>query len=129
MEHLMFVGSDGSSAPTRVKAVEDLDRGVSGLRFASDGKTVIATVTDDRSVYLVSITRNAVTRLLDPPVIVSNLSMNGGHTVLLSGKDMKPTDIYAMDGKTLRQITHQNDALMNELQLGETEDVNLKSKG
>src|SRR2546423_8059820 len=97
MEHLMFVASDGSSAPTRVKAVEDLDRGVSGLRFASDGKTVIATVTDDRSVYPVSITRNAVTRLLDPPVIVSNLSMNGGHTVLLSADDMKPTEISAME--------------------------------
>ena len=128
MEHLMFVASDGSSAPTRVKAAEDLDRGVSGLRFASDGKTVIATVTDDRSVYPVSIARNTVTRLLNPPVIVSNLSMNGGHTVLLSGNDLKPTDIYAMEGKSLRQITHQNDALMNELQLGETEDINFKSK-
>src|SRR5437588_3989601 len=84
MEHLMFVASDGSSAPTRVKAVEDLDRGISGLRFASDGKTVIATVTDDRSVYPVSITRNTVTRLLNPPVIVSNLSMNSGHLVLRS---------------------------------------------
>src|SRR5437868_9765024 len=128
MEHLMFVASDGSSAPTRVKAVEDLDRGVSVLRFASDGQTVVATVTDDRSVYPVSITRNAVTRLLDPPVIVSNLAMNGGHTILLSGNDMKPTEIYAMEGKKLLQITHQNDALMNELELGKTEDVNFKSK-
>src|SRR5256886_5644609 len=54
--------------------------------------------------------------------------MAGAHTVLLSGNDNKPTEIYAMEGKTLRQITHQNDALLNELQLGETEDVNFKSK-
>src|SRR5437762_3568223 len=40
MEHLAFVPADGSAAPTRVKAVEDLDRGVSGLRFESDGKSV-----------------------------------------------------------------------------------------
>jgi len=128
MEHLAFVPADGSAAPARVKAVEDLDRGVSGLRSSADGKSVIATVTDDRSVYPVSITRTAVTRLLDSPVVVSNLSIAGGHTVLLSGNDTKPTEIYAMEGKTLRQLTHQNDALMNELQLGQTEDVNFKSK-
>src|SRR6266704_4244718 len=38
MEHLLFASADGSAAPTRVKAVEDLDRGVSGLRFSTDGK-------------------------------------------------------------------------------------------
>ena len=128
MEHVAFVPADGSAAPARVKVVEDLDRSVSGLRSAGDGKSVIATVTDDRSVYPISITRNAVRRLLDPPVVVSGLSIAGNHTVLLSGNDMKPTEIYAMEGKTLRQVTHQNDALMNELQVAETEEVNFKSK-
>ena len=33
-----------------------------------------------------------------------------------------------MEGKRLRQITHQNDALMNELEPGQTEEVNFKSK-
>jgi dipeptidyl aminopeptidase/acylaminoacyl peptidase len=128
MEHLLFVAADGSSAPTRVKVVEDLDRGVSGVRFAGDGQSVIATVNDDRSVYPISITRTAVKRLLDSPVVVSSLSIGGGYTVLLSGGDTKPTEIYAMEGKNLRQVTHQNDALMNELQLAQTEDVQFKSK-
>jgi dipeptidyl aminopeptidase/acylaminoacyl peptidase len=128
MEHLVFAPADGSAAPARAKAVEDLDRGVGGLRSSGDGKSVIATVTDDRSVYPVSITRNAVTRMLDSPVVVSNLSIVGDHTVLLSGNDSKPTEIYAMEGKTLRQITHQNDALMAELQIPQTEEVNFKSK-
>src|SRR5205823_5200721 len=69
MEHLMFVPVDGSSAPTRVKAVEDLDRGVSGLRFGTE-TGLIALVSDDRSVYPISINRNTVKRLLDPPVTV-----------------------------------------------------------
>jgi len=127
MEHLVFVQADGSAPPTRVKAVEDLDRGVSGLRFASDGNSVIAMVTDDRSVYPISVTRNSVTRLLDPPVVVSNLSIRGSRTVLFCGNDTRPTEICAMEGKTLRQITHQNDALMAELQIGETEEVSFKS--
>jgi dipeptidyl aminopeptidase/acylaminoacyl peptidase len=125
MEHLAMVPADGSAAPTRVKAVDDLDRGVGGLRFT--GGSLFATVTDDMSVYPISIRNNAVTRLLDRPV-VSNLAMAGGHTVLLSGDDMKPTEIYAMEGRKLRQITHQNDALMSELNLGETLEVSFKSK-
>ncbi len=126
MEHLAMAPADGSAAPTRVKAVEDLDRGVGGLRFSGD--SLIATVTDDMSVYPISIKNNKVTRLLAPPVAVSNLAMAGAHTVLLSGNDQKPAEIYAMEGKSLRQITHQNDALMSELQLGSTQEVSFKSK-
>jgi len=128
MEHLMFVPADGSAAPTRVKAVEELDRGVSGLRFVSDTQSLIALVADDRSVYPISITRNTAKRLLDSPVVVSSLSIASGHTILLSGNDTKPTEVYAMEGKTLRQITHQNDPLMNELQIAQTEEVGFKSK-
>ena len=128
MEHLVFVPSDGSAQPSRVKAVEDLDRGVSGLRVSSDGKSANALVTDDRSVYPVSITRTAVVRLMNPPVVVSSLNSGGGHTVLLSGDDTKPTEVYALEGNALRQLTHQNDALFAELQVAQTEEVSFKSK-
>jgi dipeptidyl aminopeptidase/acylaminoacyl peptidase len=128
MEHLAFVPADGSAAPTRVKAVEDLDRGVSGLRFAADGKSVIALVTDDRSVYPISVEGNTVRRLLNPPVAVSNFSIGGGRAVLLCSDDSRPTEICTMEGKRLRQLTHQNDALMAELQIGQTEEVSFKSK-
>src|ERR1700704_6654414 len=40
MDHLTFVPADGSGAPTRVKSVEDLDRGVSGLRFGGASKSL-----------------------------------------------------------------------------------------
>jgi dipeptidyl aminopeptidase/acylaminoacyl peptidase len=127
MEHLVFVPADGSAAPTRVKAVEDLDRGVSGLRFS--GPALIFLATDDRSVYPVRLNPNlTIKRLLDSPVAVSGLSIGGDRTVFLSGNDTKPTEVYAMEGKTLRQLTHQDDALMAELQIAETEEVQFKSK-
>jgi dipeptidyl aminopeptidase/acylaminoacyl peptidase len=129
MDHLVFVPADGSAAPTRVKAVEDLDRGVSGLRFGGVGDSLIALVTNDRSVYAISIQGNdSITRLLDSPVVVSSMSISGRHAVLLSGNDTKPTEIYAMEGKALRQLTHQNDALMAELRVAATEEVAFKSK-
>src|ERR1700730_1984054 len=118
MEHLVFVPADGSAAPTRVKAAEDLDRGVSGLRFSDSSLKFF--VTDDRSVYPASVTRNSLERLMSSPVVVSSWTSGGDHTVLLSGNDTKPTEIYAMEGKALRQLTHQNDALFAELGIAQT---------
>ena len=127
MEHLMLVPADGSQKPGWIKPIEGLDRGVSGLR--ADGLSVYFLVTDDRSVYPMRLKPNlTIERLLDPPVVVSGLSIGGGHKVLLCGSDTRPTEICAMEGKTLRQITHQNDALMNELQIAQTEEISFKSK-
>jgi dipeptidyl aminopeptidase/acylaminoacyl peptidase len=129
MDHLMFVPADGSAAPTRVKAVEALDRGISGLRFDRDAKALIGLVADDRSVYPVMVAGDRVQRLMNPPLVVSNLMTAGGHTVLLSGNDTKPTEVYAVDTQSqLRQLTHQNDALMAELLIAETNEIQFKSK-
>jgi dipeptidyl aminopeptidase/acylaminoacyl peptidase len=128
MEHLAFVPADSSAAPSRVKAAEDLDRGVSGLRFDADGKSLDFFVTDDRSVYPARASRTSVEKTMAAPVVVSSLSNAGGHSVVLSGNDTKPTDVYAMEGNVLRQLTHGNDALMAELQIASTEEVSFKSK-
>jgi dipeptidyl aminopeptidase/acylaminoacyl peptidase len=128
MEHLLFVPADGSGAPTRVKAVDDLDRGVGGLRFSADGKSLIVLVTDDRSVYPASASQTAIARIMPGPVVISSLTNGGGHTVVLSGNDVEPTEVYALEGAALRQLTHQNDPLLAQLELAPTEEVNFKSK-
>jgi len=130
MEHLALVPSDGSAAPTRVKAVEELDRGVSAPRFSADGKSLSFLVADDRSVYpaQAGLAGGKVQRLLSPPVVVSNWDAEAGHTVVLSGGDDKSTEVYVFEGGTLRQLTHQNDALLAELQIAPTEEVSFKSK-
>ena len=130
MEHLALVPADGSAAPTRVKALEDLDRGVSSPRFSPDGKSVRVLVTDDRSVYPVeaNLAGGSAKRLLSPPVVISNWDFEGGKSVAISGGDTKASEIYVWEGNSLRQITHQNDPLFAELELGVTEDVGFKSK-
>jgi dipeptidyl aminopeptidase/acylaminoacyl peptidase len=130
MSHLALVATDGSSAPTRVQSVDALDRGVSSPTFSADGKSIRFLVTDDRSVYpaRVSVTGGAVERLLAPPVVISSWDSAATRSVVLSGGNTKHTEIYALEGSTLRQITHHNDALFAELDLGATEEVNFKSK-
>jgi dipeptidyl aminopeptidase/acylaminoacyl peptidase len=130
MEHLAIVASDGSGAPTRVEAVEKLDRGVSAPRFSPDGKSISFLITDDRSVYpaRVSLSAGTVERLMAPPIVVSNWTSAGGHSAALSGGDSRPTEVCAVENGALRQLTHQNDALIAELEIAPTEEVGFKSK-
>jgi dipeptidyl aminopeptidase/acylaminoacyl peptidase len=131
MDHLALVASDGSSAPTRVKAAEDLDRGVSLPKFSADGKSIRVLVVDDRSVYPVKIALagGKVERLLNPPAVISNWNFAAGQTVVTSSDDTKTNELYVWESNNkLRQLTHQNDALLAELELGVTEGVEFKSK-
>src|SRR5688572_25891064 len=130
MDRLALVPSDGSSAPARLKATEDLDRGVSQPRFTADGKAIRFLVVDDRSVYPMkaNLPGGAAERLLSPPVVISSWNTVAGRTVAMSGGDSKAGEIYVWEGKSLRQLTHQNDTLLAEVELGATERVDFKSK-
>lgn len=130
MDRLALVPTEESTPPVRLKAVDDLDRGVSSPKFNADNKSITFTVTDDRSVYPMKamLGGGAPQRLLASPVVVGNLITAGGTTVTISGNDSKPGEVYVWETNGLRQLTHQNDALMNELELGATEDVSFKSK-
>src|ERR1700752_2087329 len=130
MDRLALVASDGSSAPALFKATEDLDRGVSSPRFNADGKSIRFLVTDDRSVYPMkaNLAGGAAERLLSPPVVISNWNTAAGRTVTMSGGNSKANEIYGWEDSGLRQLTHQNDALLAELEFGATEEVSFKSK-
>jgi dipeptidyl aminopeptidase/acylaminoacyl peptidase len=131
MEHLALVASDGTRLPERVKATENLDRGVGAPHFTENGRSIVTLVTDDRSVYpvMIELEDNRLTKLLQPPTVVSSPSMANGCAVALSGGDIKATEVYKMDPThALVQLTHQNDALFSELQLGTTEEIAAKSK-
>jgi len=129
MNHLALVDADGSKPTARVAAVEALDRGVSNLRFTPDGTGIEFLVTDDRSVYpsRVAVGGGSVQRLMEPPIVLSSWDREGSCSVALAGGDDQPSEVKAIEGASLRQITHQNDALFAELQLGKTEEVSFKS--
>jgi len=134
MEHLTLVASDGTRVPERAKASEALDRGVSQPRWGADGKNIYAIVTDDMSAYGVRIpvgAGSAVT-ITDTPIVLGQRHSEGSCAVVVSGDERHPSEIYSagsVDGKMkFKPLTHQNDALVAQLQLGETESVSFKSK-
>jgi dipeptidyl aminopeptidase/acylaminoacyl peptidase len=130
MERLALVPADGSAPPVLVKAAKDLDRGVSAPRWSQDGKSLTVLVADDRNVYpaRIPVSEGAAERLMAGPVVVSNPTVAAGCSAVLSGGDSKHNEIYAVDGGSLRQLTHQNDDLFAELDIPPTEEVGFKSK-
>lgn len=130
MSHLAVVLADGSSAPVRIRAAEDLDRSVSNPSYSADGKSLFFLVTDDMSVYpaRIDLTSGKLERLISGPVVISNWDRAGDRVVTLSGGNDKATEVYAFENGTLRQISRRNDALFAEIAWPVTEEVRFTSK-
>jgi hypothetical protein len=56
------------------------------------------------------------------------LDFEGGRAVAMSGGNSKANEIHVWEGNSLRQLTHQNDALFAELDLGVTEESDSRVK-
>jgi dipeptidyl aminopeptidase/acylaminoacyl peptidase len=130
LNKLAVVPSDGS-APARV-VTGTLDRPVSSMRFTADGRSVLATISDDRSEQLVRIrvSDGAVERIVSGKRVVNGYAANpdGRIALLLTTPDRAP-EVFARDAAngTLRQLSHHNDSLFAQLQLGPVEDFTSRS--
>ncbi|MBI2404546.1 MAG: S9 family peptidase [Gemmatimonadetes bacterium] len=128
LNKLAVVPMDGSGARVLTAA---LDRPVSQPEWTSDSDAIIGLVTDDRVVYpaRIRVSDGAVERLLDGRRVVSGVAISSnGRVAVLAGSATQPNEIYALEGGTLRALTHENDAWVAEVELGVTEDFSAKSK-
>ncbi len=114
-------------APTLLTA--KLDRPVSPPVFTVNGAALLTTVTDDRDSYVarVSLT-GALERVTQGAGDAAALSSASGRTVLLWSTNDHISEIHALEGSTLKQLTHHNDALLASLQLAPTQDLSVKTK-
>jgi dipeptidyl aminopeptidase/acylaminoacyl peptidase len=110
---------------------DGLDRGVSGPRFSPDGSSILFLVADDRSEYpaRVPVAGGDVQRLIKGPMMVSAMDQGkDGKVAVLAATDLKSGEIQALESGELRALTHHNDALMAEFNLGATEEFSCKAK-
>ena len=134
MEHLLIVAADGATPPQRVASSEALDRSVSQPRWGEDGKNIYAIVTDDRSAYgaRIPVGAGSAVPITDKPIVLGQRHSAGPCAVVISGDDNHYNEIYSASvvGSKMKfqPLTHQNDALMAELQIAQTEEVEFKSK-
>ncbi len=128
-EKLAIVPAAGGTPKVLTEA---LDRPVTGdIVWSSDGHSLSFVVEDDRVTYLgkVAATGGAVEKVTTGRQTVSNLSRrDDGTLAFLMGTVSSPSEAYALENGTARRLTHQNDALMADLQLATGEDFTSTSK-
>ncbi len=110
---------------------EKLDRGPSAPRFTRDGRSILFLVADDRWEYpeLAPVDGGEVERLVKGPGTISTIEQSkDGRLAVLASSDTTRPEIHALESGKLRPLTHHNDALMAELNLGVTEEFSSKAK-
>ncbi|HEX3435764.1 MAG TPA: S9 family peptidase, partial [Pseudacidobacterium sp.] len=107
-----------------------LDRAVSSPVVAPDGQSVTVLVTDDRSEYPASVllSDGTVKRLLENTGVAMGQNQASGHTAIVWTTDNAPAEIYALEDDKLRKLSSHNDALVAQLKLGETRNLEAKTK-
>ena len=108
-----------------------LDRPLGTPFFTPDGKALLTTVVDDRSVYVerVPLDGSTPTRIGDQKGVVDELASQADHSVVVWSADTTLPELYALepDG-TLRALTHHNDALLATVALAPSQDLAAKTK-
>ena len=129
LDKLAIVPAAGGAAKL---LTEGLDRDVSGpILWTADGKSLLFLVSDDRVVYAGRMTAagGPVEKLTTGRRTVSDISIAAdGALALLAGTATEIAEVHALEGGQLRKLSHQNDALFNDLQPAITEDFTSKSK-
>jgi dipeptidyl aminopeptidase/acylaminoacyl peptidase len=126
-ERIAIVPASGGDA----HFVATIDRPMSSPKFTADGKSILALITDDRRRYLAKIDVNtgSLQNLTDGARVIADFSeIPDGHVALLNGTATQPNEVFVLDNAVLRQVSHQNDAWLAEVQLATTEDVSFKTK-
>ncbi|HWO00133.1 MAG TPA: S9 family peptidase [Blastocatellia bacterium] len=108
-----------------------LDRNMTRPHWSADGSSIYFVLEDDRSEHLarVSASGGAVERVASGHRVVGAFDVNAtGKLAFLSSTPNEPNEVFALEGREFRRITHQNDELFLKLKLSALEEISFKSK-
>jgi dipeptidyl aminopeptidase/acylaminoacyl peptidase len=124
-DELALVAADGSSPHALTGAI---DRAIYSYQFTADGSAMTLTIEDDGSQYpaQLRLADGALERLIAKPLVVTGQSTAAGHLAMVASDDTTAADVYAFENGVLRKLTHHAEKLMNEIELGASEDFSFK---
>ena len=127
VEQLAVVSATGGEPRLLTR---DLDRNVAGPRFSADGESIYFLLEDSGERHLARI--GASGGPLSRPVAgqrdVSSFSLSkGAAAAVRSSEPHLPYEIFLLAGDELRQLTHANRELLDQLTLGEVLNVHYAS--
>jgi dipeptidyl aminopeptidase/acylaminoacyl peptidase len=119
-----------AGGPARVLTAS-LDRNVLSPTFSPDGASVLFLLEDDRVYHLARVPAagGAVERLVEGARAIEDLSVGkDGRIALTSSTTTHPTEVFAVQGKTVRRLSAQNDAWLDDLRLAPVEAITVRSR-
>jgi len=119
-----------AGGPARVLTAS-LDRNVLSPTFSPDGSSVLFLLEDDRVYHLARVPAagGAVERLIEGSRAIGDLSVGtDGRIALTSSTTEHPTEVFAVQGQTLRKLSAQNDAWLRDVRLAPVEAISFKSR-
>jgi dipeptidyl aminopeptidase/acylaminoacyl peptidase len=125
---LMLVAAAGGK-PRNLSA--SLDRAVASFVFAPDSASMQVIVEDDGEDYIanVDLRDGSIKPIAGGRFVAANLASGGGHIAFQYADRTSLREIDALEGRDLRRLTSHNEALLNEVAIGETKDLNFKGPG
>ncbi len=126
-DSLMMMPAAGG--PARALSAK-LDRWISAYRFLPDNKSMLLLIEDDGNTYPAKLDLGtlAIDRLITRPSVVYGETSAGARVALTVSDDKTSSEVYALEGRNLRRLTFHSDKLLNEIELGATEDFSFKIK-
>ncbi len=124
-DELALVPTDGG-APRALTAA--LDRAVYSYQFAADGESMTLVIEDTESQYpaRLKLADGVIERLIAQPLVVTGQSTAAGHFAMVLSDATTAAEVYAFESGALRKLTHHGEKLMDEIELGASEDFSFK---
>jgi dipeptidyl aminopeptidase/acylaminoacyl peptidase len=107
-----------------------LDRGISSYDFSADKKSITLLVEDDGNQYpaRLNLSNNVIDKLITRPLVVFAQSAAGKHRAIVASDEKTSSEVYALEAGGMRRLTYHSDELLDEIELGATEDFSFHSK-
>jgi len=125
--HLAVIDSRGGAPRLLTK---DLDRNVSNLEYSDDGEYIYFGLEDSGENHIARIPAEGgkITRPINGHVSASGFELaSDGTLVAQISKPDLPGELFITDQQDPRQLTHVNEELFAQIQLGDTEEIHFKS--
>jgi dipeptidyl aminopeptidase/acylaminoacyl peptidase len=130
----VVLASGGNGEASRPTA--KLDRNTLDPQWSADGKWVYFRLEDDLSMVLarVRVRDGHVERLTQPESVITEFDIGAGRrargriAVVRTTID-RPGEIFAVEGRKLRALTHHNDEWLQDVELAEARTIQFKSAG
>jgi dipeptidyl aminopeptidase/acylaminoacyl peptidase len=111
---------------------EPLDRAVHDpIVWSPDGGSLVFSVEDDRTVWVgrVAAAGGVVAKLTSGRRVAAPIAPGpGGQLAVLAATATELPEVYALENGALRRLTHHNDAWLDEVRLGSTEDISFTTQ-